>query len=849
MLWPAFALPNPFINQATTSRLTSGTTWNIHGNRTKRNLGWNARKPQSKHGRSLRATGSVQDENETKIKEYQPNGSSTVIEPSTYTSSSSIRISGKDAVAAAKRFRSRIKAAAELSNASGSTPTSPLPSTSMPSATGNNASSATSAVEAFRLNKLQIEGKLFLLSAIIGTATGVGITLFKNGIHAVMHLAYGDLIAGNLLPIFHEYNVIFIPLAGGIAVGVLKQLVGNLGGGINEIVSEVGKGVPINAIKPVAKASAAVLTLGSGCSLGPEGPSVEIGASVSRWVSQIFNEPLERQRIYLAAGAAAGVAAGFNAPIAAVFFAQEIVLNASGFFDSRDKTPSSQVITSLLLASSISALIAQIGLGSNPAFKLPLYQIQNPIAELPIFIGLGLVVGVASLAFKAMLRKGKSFFESPLFANVPVNARPAIGGLACGLVAVVFPQILFFGYETLDALLADTNFPLWLLLSLVALKPLMTSISLGSGLVGGTFAPSMFLGATLGASYSKVMQLGYEGFSMFALNAFGPDVVATITNNFSIAGPPAYSIVGMAAALAGVFRAPLTAFLLIFEMTRDYRIVLPLMASVALSAWFVEQYETNQERILKDKQKVKAEEPKLSQSGSRALSKAVSQIPSLELGDRKEGEVAGILESIRVGDCVIRDVIVLDATDSLQTALHRLDAARDRFAIVVHRNEQNVTSLFGVVTLQDIDKLYSVYLASRQSVGNPKDAADAETSSKMSASKNSKASNITNKPIPQPIDSGDMARIKVGDICSSNIVSVYSNSNLLAAYELLENYAIRQLVVFKDEETFDVMGIIDMDTIKTSYRLEETKRSARRIFSSPGDLLKSDAVIDVAKLN
>lgn len=164
--------------------------------------------------------------------------------------------------------------------------------------------------------------------------------------------------------------------------------------------------------------------------------------------------------------------------------------------------------------------------------------------------------GLVALGFRFLLAKSEDLFKGRtrtpalnFMAGVPRFFKPVIGGAVCGLTGILFPQILFFGYETLDGLIANQSYPALLLLGLLALKTLMTSICFGSGLVGGLFAPSLFLGATAGAAYQKL-------------------VSALLVSSLPIAGPPAYAMVGAASVLASMFRAPLTGSLLLFELTR-----------------------------------------------------------------------------------------------------------------------------------------------------------------------------------------------------------------------------------------------------------------------------------------
>jgi CBS domain-containing protein len=229
----------------------------------------------------------------------------------------------------------------------------------------------------------------------------------------------------------------------------------------------------------------------------------------------------------------------------------------------------------VLLSAVVAALIAQIGLGSQPAFALPAYQVRSYL-ELPLYLGLGLGASLISVTYTESIRLAKAGFAGnlsglKLLGKIPQSIQPILGGVIIGAVGWRYPQILGIGYGTVEAMLQDEDFSLNLLLILLVLKLLMTAVSSGSGFVGGLFAPAMFLGASFGSAYAKFLALVAPGIGDY------------------MAAPPAYAMVGMAAVLAGSVRAPLTAILMLFELTRDYRIVLPLMAAVGLSVWLVER--------------------------------------------------------------------------------------------------------------------------------------------------------------------------------------------------------------------------------------------------------------------
>ncbi|CAJ1937882.1 unnamed protein product [Cylindrotheca closterium] len=475
-------------------------------------------------------------------------------------------------------------------------------------------------------NKLRTAASLFdydsayvvFASAIIGVLSGFAVAIFKLSIEAVRETVYGSAFS-------ERFVWWLIPaLVGGLGVSLISltgEMAPGLRGTANEVDAlslDVQKDQRFkNALRFLRKPLAAILTLGSGCSLGPEGPSVEVGMTMSRLCmppslqrSDMLAEVdaaarLRRNRLLLSAGAAAGVAAGFNAPLAGVFFALEILqqnlppLTISGSSGPLTKSIGNnrkdqiswqqQVqqdylssgtgsITAILIASVLSALVSQVYLGEELALSVPSYQLNTPLVELPLYLLLGVVSGVVAGSFSALAQLSKRVFDGlsgpkrlrNRMKKMPQFFKPILGGLFCGVMGLAFPQILFFGYETLNALLANTSMSLGLILSLLAAKILATAVSAGSGLVGGTFAPSLFLGGMTGAAFHNIVQ------GLFKLSA--------TASPFFLADVQAYALVGAAGVLSALFRAPLTATLLLFELTRDYNVILPLMATAGVGS-------------------------------------------------------------------------------------------------------------------------------------------------------------------------------------------------------------------------------------------------------------------------
>ncbi len=509
------------------------------------------------------------------------------------------------------------------------------------------------------LNRFQPspETVVLILAVLIGGGTGMGIVTFHYLIELVHHLTFVNLMGA--ISVWGGWTLVFVPTLGGLIVGLMLTGKQDFGPGLSSLIAAASGGTTRSAVlqqlQPVTKMVAASVSLGSGASLGPEGPSVEIGANLGLLLAHILHVSQERQRLLLGAGAAAGLAAGFNAPIAGVFFALEVVLGT---------TFATSAVSVVLLAAVVSALIAQIGLGGQPAFTLPVYEVRSPL-EFPLYMGLGVAASLVSITYTQLLKLGRACFQGQVsgfawLGRIPLAIHPVIGGACVGVVAMQYPQILGIGYETVEAMLQDVEFSLQLLLVLLVLKLLMTAFSLGSGLVGGVFAPAMFLGASLGAAYGKVLALILPQMSVY------------------MAAPPAYAMVGMAAVLASSAKAPLTAILLLFELTRDYRIVLPLMAAVGLSVWLIERI-------------------KLSSTAGADL-----QQLNLNLAPDENQE---ILQQMSVVEAMNKSPLRLCESISVWQAGLTMTSAHCRSALVIDEAEQ----LAGIVTLEDINRAIALW--------------------------------------------------------------------------------------------------------------------------------------------
>lgn len=474
----------------------------------------------------------------------------------------------------------------------------------------------------------------------VGLTTGLGVWLFKQLIALFHELAFVDL-ATALKPL-GDWTIVLVPMAGGLIVGLLMHFfVGKERhhgvAGIMEAVALAGGRLRYHRIP--LKALASAISIGAGASVGPEDPSVQIGSNLGSMLGQIFRLSDDRVRTLVAGGAASAIAAAFNAPIAGIFFALEIIIGEL----------TGSTFGSVALAAVISAVTTQALTGPEPAFHVPRYAFNDPV-ELPLYLGLGLLAGVVAVLYIRAIYGAQDIFHS---LRAPRWVKPVIAGALVGVAGLFLPQIFGVGYSTIESLLNGVIPSLALLLALLVVKLLMTAISVGGGFPGGVFAPSLFLGAALGAAFGTTMQAVFPQLPV---------------------APPAYALAGMAAVLAGTVHAPLTAILLLFEMTNDYSIILPVMFAVAVSLVL-------SQRLLKD---------------------SVYTLGLARKGVRlQRGRDVEVLDTITVGEVMQTRPQVLHEGDSLTTAFDVLTKTRHHGLPVLNAADQ----LVGILTVADLDRL------------------------------------------------------------------------------------------------------------------------------------------------
>ncbi len=410
-------------------------------------------------------------------------------------------------------------------------------------------------VDEIKSRPINESGVIIATAVIVGIGAGFGAVAFKFLVEAAQKFAFEDV--GSYLTNINPWLIILIPITGGLITGPIifhfaREAKGH---GVPEVMEAVAlRGGRIRPQVGLVKAVASAICIGTGGSVGSEGPIAQIGAALGSTVGQFFKLSEDKTKTLVACGAAGGIAAIFNAPIAGAIFAMEVILNRM----------STVYFASVVISAVTADAIAHIFIGNNRTFLIPQYSMQSPW-ELILYTILALIAAIASVGFSRILYWTEDLFES---INLPEWLKPALGGLFLGILGIFtyktttgFPRVFGVGYESITpALFGEMAAGVTLLLFF--LKLLATLFTLGSGNSGGIFAPSLFMGSMLGSSFGK-----------WATGAF-PNISA---------GSGAYALVGMAAFFSGATHAPMTAILILFEMTNNYQLILPLMLATVIS--------------------------------------------------------------------------------------------------------------------------------------------------------------------------------------------------------------------------------------------------------------------------
>jgi CIC family chloride channel protein len=392
-------------------------------------------------------------------------------------------------------------------------------------------------------------------SILVGIAAGLTAVLFHDAIEWVHHLFFNDigkLFAGNL-----KWGIIFLPALGMLIQSIMIRLAPTLAAqkGVTEVIKAVAvRGGHIPFRTTLFHFIAPVINIGSGSTVGPEGPIAQVGAGVASKVSGVFGLTEQRKRILTAAGSGAAIAAVFNTPLGGVFFALEVIL-LNDF--------QAPIFSALILASVAASAVSHSFLGDSPTFVFEILSI-GPSWQYYFYALLGLVSGLISVLFFKYSERTYEFIKHTSLANIPQWLLMTSVGLLVGICGYFYPEIFGVGYEAINEILADEL--TWQTVSvLLVMKFMLVPLVLNSGGFGGIFAPALFMGACVGFLFIAVFNF------MFQMNL---DITAFV-------------LVGMGAMLGGINSIPLSAILIIFEMTRDYSFILPLMLGVIISTTIV----------------------------------------------------------------------------------------------------------------------------------------------------------------------------------------------------------------------------------------------------------------------
>jgi len=495
------------------------------------------------------------------------------------------------------------------------------------------------------LDRLQMHEDLFAIcvAIVIGTLCGFGAVAFRYlivGCHYVFW-GHGELML-ELLHAEQWWRRILMPALGGLAVGPIIYYLAReaKGHGVPEVMLAVAvRNGLIRVRVAFAKAVASALTIASGGSAGREGPIIQIGSAIGSWVGQLLKVSSRKMRTFVGCGAAAGIAATFNAPIAGALFSVEIILGEFGIAQ----------FSPIVISSVLATVIARHYFGSGPVFEVPGYNLVSPLELLPYLV-LGLLCGVVAFAFIRVLYYFEDIFERT--KKIHELIQPMVGGLALGILGLAVPHVYGDGYQSINLAL-NNELPFLMLLVLLLAKGAATSFTLGSGGSGGVFAPSLFMGAMAGGVLGKMVGVAFD-------------------QTAGAAG--GYALVAMGGLVAGTTHAPITAILIIFEITYDYAIILPLMTVCIISTVVC-----------------------------RALNR--ESIYTLKLVRRGvdifRGRSLDLLKSHKVADYVDSEVETVRPETSVKALMEQMiNSERTQFYVTTGEGR-----LFGVITMTDLRRI------------------------------------------------------------------------------------------------------------------------------------------------
>ncbi|PLX47880.1 MAG: Cl- channel voltage-gated family protein [Desulfobulbaceae bacterium] len=520
---------------------------------------------------------------------------------------------------------------------------------------------------------------MVVIASFIGLAAGLANILFRSTEEFVRHTLFdGGLMTffgEGSLAVFHSGEVflfksfgiaaLLLPLIPMLGMVLLIPLAyffpGEVNGyGFTSFLRKVNlEGGRIRFRTILLKTFATSLTIGTGGSAGVEGPIAQVGGAVGSQVGQFFRVSGDRMKVYIAAGCAGGIGAMFNAPMAGVFFASEIVLLGTYEISS---------FSALVISSAIATVVARAVYGESPAFPIPDYQIVNPLMEIPLYVLMGIIIGIIAVIHIRFFYQVRDHCRG---VKISPFVKPIIGAAVVGSLGIFFPQVMGDGYFYIEKVLHG-NGVLWVMVILVFLKIGATAITIGTGGAGGVFAPALFIGAMIGGAFGLVCNLLFPGF---------------------VAGPGAYAAVGIGAFLGATTHSPLTAIFLLFEMTGNYQIIIPVMLASIIGTVVAKQLYAD----------------------------SIDTVDFSREGiDIHEGRETAIMKSLPVGIAMTEDVDFISERANVNQLLKMFSMADDSFYFpVLAETGPNAGRMVGIISLQDVKTiLHDEELRLSSTVGN-----------------------------------------------------------------------------------------------------------------------------------
>ncbi len=574
--------------------------------------------------------------------------------------------------------------------------------------------------------------RMMFMAIIVGAFTGLSAVFFIRLITFIQYNSYHSV--QSFLPIIGNFAYVLIPVAGALLVGPLIAYFASeaKGHGVPEVMQAIIiSGGRIRPRVAIAKIIASALCIGTGGSAGREGPIVQVGSAVGSTVGQFLGLSDEGIKNLVSCGAAAGIAATFNAPIAGVAFATEVLMTGL----------QGRMFGNVVISAVSASVISQMFLGARPAFEVPSYIMRSPW-DILLYILLGLLAAFVGIFFIRIL----NFFEN-LFDNwkFPLPLKPAVGAFLLGILGLVYlqlpgvdyysaedyrlsmplmenmPHVFGSGFTFIEKVLQG-NVSFLLIFLLIFLKPLATSLTLGSGNSGGVFAPSLFTGAMFGGAFG------------YAANLFFPSIASDVG---------AYALVGMAAVFAAAARAPLTAMLIVFEMSNDYYLILPLMVAGVVATFIAEWLHPDSIYTIR-----------LTKRGIRF----------------EQGRDMDVMQGVTVDEVMNQRPISFDINLPFSKLYLAFQETYLQGFPIVHQNNK----LYGMVTMQDVTRI----LSQTEKIGDLK--------VKDVATKDSETV-FPDEPVwvaIQKMSPRDLARLPVISRNDGTLIGLISQSDILRAYDV-----------------------------------------------------------------